>query len=133
MHSRRRCLEVPLKIRLRWRCPMDLRVVVNERQILTLLRRELRRGPPRCDLASRRLVGVLLEKMAEPIAESVEYPLDLAIAMIKPIILFADPSSRSNATAASVIRLAVELNSEDGRYASRLEFSDTRGSPSPWM
>lgn len=55
------------------------------------------------------------------------------IRKIKAISLFADPSSRSNATAASVIRLAVELNSEDGRYASRREFSDTRGSPSPWM
>jgi len=63
---------------------MDLRVVVNERQILTLLRRDPRLGPPRCDLFGGRLVGVLVKKIAEAIADSVQRTLHLGIvAMIR--------------------------------------------------
>ena len=60
---------------------MDLRVVVNERQILTLLRGEPL-GPLRCSRLGWTLVGVFVEKFAEPIAERVEYTLHFAIATV---------------------------------------------------
>jgi hypothetical protein len=63
---------------------MDFRVPVNERQVLTLLHRELRLGPFYCDTFGRRLVGELVEKSAEPITDRVKNTLHLAIvAMIR--------------------------------------------------
>jgi hypothetical protein len=86
MHCRRRNLEIPLKIGLGWRCPMELRIPVNEGQILTLLRCKpgLQRGRGTDCLGDWRLVSELLQQGTEPIADRIERTLDFAvIAMIR--------------------------------------------------
>jgi len=86
MHCRRRDLEIALKIGLSWRRSMELRVRVNEVQILTLLRREPRLQHRHWTEGPRRwlLVSESVQQCAEPTADGVEHTPDLAVlAMIR--------------------------------------------------
>ena len=84
MHSGRRDLEVPLKIRFGRGSAIQLRVRMDECQILTLLGRKPGARWWRWigGLRDRLLVGVPIQYRAEPIADSVEYTLHCAVVAV---------------------------------------------------